>query len=37
MNSVTRFRCNEGLVALWVHLFVAIEGIHRNGRGVFLV
>ena len=21
----------KGFTALWVHLFVAIEGIHRNG------
>ena len=28
---------SKGFIALWVHIFVAIEGIHRNGKGIFLV
>ena len=30
------FNASKGLVALCVHFFVAIEGIHQNGKGVFL-
>ena len=29
------FDASKGLFALWVHFFVAIEGIYRNGKGVF--
>ena len=28
---------SKGWVALWVHFFVAIEGIQQNGKGVSLV
>ena len=29
--SMSRYLCIDSVVARWVHFFVAIDGIHRNG------
>ena len=29
--AIVGIDASKGLIALWVHLFVAIEGLHQNG------
>ena len=33
--AIVDIDASKGLVILWLHVFIATEGTHRNGKGVF--